>query len=429
MPIILAIILVLSFYMLIDTRSAVKSEYENYLAEARKYAEMGIQIDAAENYGKALAINDTLEINLEVGQFYLEMDDIVSAIEWGNMMIDKYPKEVKAYEYLLNIVYENKDFHRCYSLLETIQKRKLTSDRVKEIQKAIKYEYYLEDGFDSVGAFASSRWPVMIENKWGFCSSTGKNVIKRTYESVGPFSNDIAPVKTFEGETYYIDVDGNKKVVIQNVKNVVELGTFASSLYPVYNGKTWAFYNTDYKKVGKDYEDVSAMGNGIAAVKEGGYYYLVDTKCEKVCNTKFSEVVRDEKNIVCRNDALFVNIDGLYYLVNKKGEKITKTAFQDARLFLDDTYAAVKGDKGWYFIDATGKAVFENLYFDDARSFSNGLAAVKGKGKWGYINLDGKIAIDYTFEDVKDFADNGATFVKAEDIWQHLYLYSENFED
>ena len=125
---------------------------------------------------------------------------------------------------------------------------------------------------------------------------------------------------------------------------------------------------------------------------------------------------------------LFVHyVNTLLQILNQLN-KISNTKYEAAHLFNDDTYAAVRTDKGWTFIDTDGKEVFKNTYFDDARSFSNGYAAIKKDGKWGFINAEGKIVIECQFEDAKEFNASGCAFVKTEDIWRMILLYSHNYE-
>ena len=99
--------------------------------------------------------------------------------------------------------------------------------------------------------------------------------------------------------------------------------------------------------------------------------------------------------------------------------------YADARLFLDDTYAAAVIDGKWGFIDKNGDVVVQPE-FDDAHSFQNGLAAVKVGNSWGYINMQGKLVIDAVFEDAGDFNSSGCAFVKNQGNWVLLKLYEYN---
>lgn len=427
-PIALILCMFGSFYMLYSARAEKANIYKNYLKNARTCAEQGITIDAVKNYAEALAIKDTLEIRLEVGEFYLKMKDTASAVGWGEQMKDTYPNEAEGYEFLFDIYKKSADYNRCYALAEEATKRGVQSKKISEEMKKIEYVYYLTTEFEEVGVYSNGLCAVKSNGKWGFVNEVGRKTVPYRFETVGSFSNEMAPVKTFEGEYYFIDNAGNKKMVVKNVKNITELGSISSNVFPVKNGEVWNFYTIESKKLKDSYDAVSIMGNQIAAVEKENKWTLINQEGKKVTDTKYSDVIQDEKGVVYRNGVLFVNMDGSYYLIDKDGKKISKEKYEDAKLFIDDTYAAVKQNKKWHFIDAKGKNVFPKLSFEDARSFSNGYAAVKQNGRWGFIDLKGNLVIEDTFEDAKDFNGNGCVFVKQENIWQLLKLYSKNYE-
>lgn len=426
-PLALVAVLFLSYYMLYSTRTEVIRQYDYYLEEARKYAEQGVAVDAVQNYAQALAINDSIEINLEVGEFYRQIGDATSAIGWGEQMVAKYPETPEAYAFLLEGYKSNSDYNRCYALYETITKRELVTKEIATIMKDIEYVYYFEGGFEDVGVYSNGYCAVQNEGKWGMVNETGQRVVSYQYESVGPFMSDVAPVKTSEGEAYYIDAQGNKKLVVQGVDNIVELSPLLNNVLAVYDGEFWTYYNSDYKKLSEGYDSASVTGNMVAAVEKDGYFHLIDTENKKINDQQYMDVIRDDKGIVYRNDILFANVDGAYYMIDKEGKKISTEAYMNARLFNDQTYAAVEGEKGWYFVDNTGKSIFKDQYFQDARSFANGYAAVKQDGRWGFIDSKGNIVIECIFEDAKDFNASGGVFVQMEDVWQLLKLYSKNY--
>ena len=427
-PFALAVILFLSYYMLYDTRTQVKREYEQCLEQARELAEQGIAVDAVQNYSQALELRDTFDVNLEVGNFFLKVEDKASAINWGEQMIEKYPENAGAYEFLLGVHKGNSDFDNCFALYDTVQKREIVTPEIESIMEDIRYVYYFEEEFDEVSVFSNGLCPVQTEGKWGMVNEKGKRVVPYKYESIGAYMSDVAPVKTFEGECYFIDGEGNKKIVVQGVDNVQELSPMLNDVFAIYDGATWTYYNSKYEKISEGYDSVSVTGNLVAAVENKGNYKIVDNAIQFLGEQSYLDVVSDEKGIVYRNEALFVNINGSYFMIDKEGNKITNDEYINAKLFNDNTYAAVEGKKGWYFIDNTGKEVFKDKYFQDARSFSNGYAAVKLDGRWGFIDLEGNQVIDCVFEDAKDFTASGSVFVKFEEVWQLLKLYSQNYD-
>ena len=139
----------------------------------------------------------------------------------------------------------------------------------------------------------------------------------------------------------------------------------------------------------------------------------------------FDGIVQDEKTVVCRNERLFAKKGTKYLMIDATGTQIGTQTFDDARLFADTTYAAVRQNGKWGFVDKDGAVVIP-LQYEDARSFSNGLAAVKKGEKWGFVDLENNMVIAPQFEDVRDFNSSGNVFVELDSEWQCLSLYQYN---
>lgn len=427
-PIVLCLLVVLSCYMLYDTKMSVLNEYNGYVKEARKLAEQGIIVDAFENYIKATEVNDNVDINVEIGDMYVKAGDLSAAVGWGEDLVSKFPKESKSYEFLLKLYKNDKNYEEFFDLYNRAVKRDVINDKIAELYNEIEHAYFLNYNiYEEVGVYSGELCPVKVEGKWGYVNEVGKRAIPYKYEKAGYFMEKVAPVTDENGNTFFIDTSNNKKIDISSVGTVVDVKSKASGMFAANNGKSWSFYDENCQKLFGGYEDVSVMGNRLAVVQKNGYWSIIDVKGQPVGEGKYIEILRDEKGVAYRNGVLFVNVNGSYYLLNGNGEKITNTKYEQARIFNDTTYAAVKMSKGWTFIDASGNQVIKE-YFDDARSFSNGYAAVKKNGKWGYIDKEGKIAINYTFEDAQDFNVKGCAFVRTSGAgWQLLRLYSMNY--
>lgn len=427
-PIALVVCLLLSFYMLVNTRSSTKAEYESYLAAARNYAKQGIVVDAVVNYSKALAMEESIEINLEVGNLYVEMDDNVASIIWGEQMVEKFPNSPQAYEFLLTRYRNVNDFNRCFALYDVINKKELHTPEIIKIMDDIKYQYYYGEGYDDVSVYSEGYCAVEYEGTWGLANEHGETVSPMVFEKVGPFIDGLSPVISTDDEVYYVDYEGNKKMIIMVDFEVADASSVVGDVYAIKDGESWAFFNKKYEKLSGDYEAVSLMANGVAAVKSNDKWEIVDKSFKPLFDKKYMDVIQDDRGIILRNNVMFVNEGDQYYMIDGTGKKIGTDTYEDAHLFMDTTYAAVKTEKGWTFIDSSGKIVFSDLYFDDARSFSNGFAAVKKNGRWGYLDIDGNVAIDFLFEEAKDFNPSGCAFIKNEDFWQMIRLYSLNYE-
>lgn len=427
-PIVLVVIFVLSIYSLYDTKASILNEYNGYLESAREARRQGIIVDANAYYNEALDLQESIDLYLELAEYHLECGNVKQAMKVGSMITEKYPKDVKGYEFMFDRYYPDKDYFQCFRIGDIITKRKLSSEKISSVLASLEYEYYFNGSFDEVGVFSEGRCPVMVENKWGFVSQGGTLTVSAKFKEVGAYSSDLAPVIDDNDSAYFIDKQGNKKFVLMDVKNVKKLGVIYSDVFPLYNGKTWGYYNKKREHVFGEYEEALTLGNGVAPVKKNGKWSLVNVKGEALTNKKYVDVAYDEKQVAYRNERLFVceNAKSKYQMIDAFGNVISKQTFEDVRVFNDTTYAAVKINGKWGFIDKAGKMKIEPK-FDDARSFSSKYAAVKQGDKWGFINEEGKFVIEPTFTDVKDFNEYGCVFVKrGEDNWEMLKLYKYN---
>ncbi|MCQ2455531.1 MAG: WG repeat-containing protein [Clostridia bacterium] len=428
-PIGLVVCLVLSFYMLFNTRITTAKEYDNYLSTARDYAKQGIAVDALENYAKALGIKNTIDVNVEVGNFYVKINDVVGAIGWGEQMVETFDTNPQAYEFLLSRYRENNDYNRCFALYDTIVKRKIESKSISSTMKEIKYVFYYGEAFDDVDVYSEGFCAVEYEGKWGLVNEIGEKSAPFMFKHIGPYIDELSPVIDENDEVYFIDNQGNKKKVVKIKDKVLSLSCAVGDNFALFNGKTWSFYNKKNEKISSDYTGTSLLANTVVAVEKDGKWNILNEDFNPISDKKYVEVVQDARGIIYRNGVIFVNDGSSFYMINKEGKSVSDQRFKNAKLFLDDTYAAVETDKGWTFVDSSGKFVFEDLYFEDAHSFINGFAAIKKDGQWGFIDIDGNIAIDCQFVDAKDFNSKGCAFVKNENIWQLIRLYSLNYEE
>lgn len=424
-PVVLVVVFALSVYTLYDTKLNTLNQYNEYLDTARDYREQGILNDADEYYKKALGVQESIDLYLEIGEFYKECGNIEKTISWGTSILNVYPKEIKGYEFLMDIYAEKEDYIACFEMGDKLEKRNLSSDKIQKVLLSIEYEFFFNCEYSEVGIFSSGMCPVKVDDKWGYVDEAGNRVIGNQYLEVGAFSGKLAPVVDAEKKAYFIDTQGNKKHVVLDVDNVEKLGFIEEELFSLYNGKVWGFYNTDNKHVFGEYEDALSMGNGIAAVMNNDQWSLVSREGKDLTGTTYDGIASDEKLVAYRNERLFVYDDLCYHMIDSSGKVISDQKFEDVHIFNDTTYAAVKIDGKWGFIDNSGKMKIEPKY-EDARSFANGFAAVKYAGKWGFINQEGKMVIEPEFDDSKDFNSSGCVFVKKEENWNLLKLYKYN---
>lgn len=422
-PIAMVVLMLLGIYTVISNAVSEKKEYNACLAEARKLADLEIIEDSITYYKKALEIRNTLDVNLEIGEVLVKYEWYSDAVEWGEYLLEQYPKEAKVYEFLLEQYINGEQYEECFSLRKEASGRNAKSKEFDELISRIEYVY--ETGYemyDDVLVYAHGLCPFQQDGKWGYANEKGKKVIKASFEWTGAFSGDgIAPVKTVNGEYYFIADTGNKKVAVQNITNCTGLGMSIGNILPAADAGVYAYYNQDFEQVVNGAYDMALpMNEGIAAVQKDGKWFFINEK-GKTITDKYEQILYDEKGIAFRNGRAFVKNSQVVSMIDNDG-KIIGEGYEDAHpFFAEDGYAAVVVNGKWGFIDKDGEMKIEPQ-FDDARSFMNGLAAVEKNGKWGYITESGTIAIDYSFEGAKEFNSKGIAFIKMMDKWITIKL-------
>lgn len=423
-PVLLVVMLLASIYLFYDKKADEQGLFDNLLMEARGYREQGIYVDAEKSYLDAVAMRPVQSLYAEIADFYSENNMSRKSRNWCEIMLEQFPEDPESYRYMLQQYINKKDYIACFDLLDVMQKRGITSQEVEAMMKPLEYVYYLGTEYDSVGVYGGGYSPVKLNGNWAYVNMRGTQTTAADFVKAGPFSGNLAPVVNMNGEAYFIDTSGNKKKIVENVENVVELGLIENELFALYDGKHWGYYNLNGTHVFGDYEEASNIGNGLAAGMRDSVWYILDRNGNELTGKTYSGILFDEKGIIYRNGRIFVECGTKYQMIDADGNEYGQT-YEDARLFADATWAAVKIGNQWGFVDKDGAIQIQPQY-DDARSFSNGLAAVKVKGKWGFINQQGQMVIDPLFEGAKDFSNSGTVFVNTGKEWELLVLYKYN---
>ncbi len=425
-PVLLAVMLLASIYSLVSGKVEAQQTYNQYLEAARDYREMDIYIDAQRQYILALEERPSLELNLELASLY---EDYGMGQLQGKLVKDllkQYPEDIEVYELAMDMYMQKRDYEECFQIFDMAEKRGLRSEKLNTAYDAIEYQFYLAADVDEVGVFSGGMSPVRIKEHWGYVDELGYRVVANRYLKVGPFSSDgVAPVVDGEGNAYYIDTEGYKKRVVQNVPDMKELGLLENDVLRIYNGSTYGLYSIKGEPIAVGFEAASNIANGVAAVKKDGSWQLVGYEGEDLIGQRYTDVRMDEKETVCRNDRIFVSDGQGWQMIDTSGKVWSKDRYEDVKVFADATLAAVKIGGKWGYVNNSGEIQIEPQ-FEDARSFSNGLAAVRIEGYWGFIDLTGEQVLAASFLDAKDMSSSGTVYVLTGDEWEMLVLYKYN---
>lgn len=427
MPVILAVLMVLSIYMLIDKRIETKNTYEGYIAEARELGEMGVVVRSAAAYDNALGINETGDLALEKGEMYFNNGHISSALAYAEELVDKYPKKIEVYEFLLKLYLQEKEYTSFFATVDEVSKRKLKSEIIDNMVSEIRYSYSLGyTDFEEAMNYSDGFWPVFEDGLWGYLDSSGRLAINLKYKNVNPFVMKVASVEEMDGTVYYIDAQGEKTNVPDMEGNITELGVYVNPIAIAVDDK-YGYYTDKFEHKFGEYDYASSFNMGIAAVKNGTSWSFIKDNGELVSGNEYVDVIIDEKEVAFRNERAFVAFsEGEYYLIDTLENKITENSFDYAEMFLSEEPAAVKIGNKWGFVNLAGELVIDAQY-DDAHSFINGFAAVCKGGKWGYIDTENNVCIDFVFDDALNFNEKGVSLVKNGDSWVSLTLYNTKY--
>jgi len=228
--------------------------------------------------------------------------------------------------------------------------------------------------------------------KDGFLDSTGKIVIKPTFDSASKFREGFSEIVlnmanrynlgagTVSGEINFIDTTGNM-ICAKNFEAKDGDGQFSEGLAPVVTENGWGFVNTQGKVViPPRYTLVGGFSCGLAPV-------AVSTK------------------------GRFVSKWGY---IDKNGAFIIPPGYDDALAYSDGLCMVDRNGKV-SFLDSTGKTVLSKLdrqkLNPDSKGFSEGMLAYTIGQGFGYIGQDGKVKISGPYQRASDFVGGYAVVV------------------
>lgn len=387
--------------------------YNQYIAAARANAELGVTNEVLANYRDALSIRDSHEVALELTDYIRDNSSENDYLKQLRSMMSSYPDAAESYERIVAIHIANEDYGDAFEVLRRGEEEHLESAELTKIYDSIAYDYTVGNGgyLDVLSFGDSDIATVRLDDGWHFVPSEGRPV-PGVFTDAGSFSGDQGSV-VLEGLPSYVDDRGRTAYVATKV-DYVSYGTLENGIIPAETADgAFVFLSTKFQPLfgGEPYESVSSFAGGLAAVRAGSTWDVINLE-GAVVGTGYEDVALSESGALTGQERYFAQDDGSFYLFDEAGERVVETAFSEARPFNASGSAAVAIEGRWGFIDADGHSTIEPQ-FADARSFANELAAVKVGELWGYIDSSGEVVIDPTFVGASDFASNGVVFVAS----------------
>lgn len=391
-------------------------EYMNYLDSAEIFLNKQIYVDAIACYKKALEIYpDDLDTKLKLAKTYKTANMFESyesyCLELSKTYVENEDVVIMLGDYYVEVGEKKEAIDWYKASLPKFKDSVLIKDRLNSL-RSVFTTYYHDYGY--ISSFYNGYAVYKSSEKFGIVDESDNIIVKAKFDEIGVFDRNselrLAPVK-LEGECYYIDLDGNRRLVPDEKYDY--LGSFDKNGYAVF--KKLNKYGYIDKKLdeiisGFDYAS-SFYDSSIAAVKKGNEWYLINDSFKPIDDKKYEEIKVDDLGRASRSNIVFAKQNGKYMMIDSYGKEITKPIFDDVDFFVSpNEYAAVKINEKWGFINIKGEVVIEPN-FEEALSFSCGLAPVKDNELWGYIDTTGTFVITPQFNMAKSFSNDGVAAV------------------
>ena len=413
---------ILVLLLTISNHSAVEKNYNSNLANARASAEKLIPYNAYNYYMKAFEIRCEDEA---VYQEFLAQAELLGDSYYNNAVKDyvvKFPTSSTAYELLCKMYYESGSYSTLLDTALEAREKNVATAQVAEWYNECAYMLRsVKSGVEDPQPFLGGYALVKINDTYGYIKESGDFLLAPVYTGASAMMGSNAAVN--DGEEWHIINSAGFKVA-RTSKPVDYMGILIGGKIPVAVDGKYA-YVTSALTIPDNlpYDYASNFKNGVAAVKKGDKWALINTNEEQLTDYIFEDIILDDYDTCSSEGVIFAKKDGKYYMVNTQGGKISDQGFDDAKSFAGSGPAAVCISGKWGFADKTGKIVIEPQY-EGANSFNIGLGAVCVDGAWGYINSSGTVRIDCQFEDCQPFAANGIAAVKEKGMWKYVRLLS-----
>lgn len=411
--IVMIIFTALTWYSVFNNKKQSQIEYAQCISDADALAEKGIYIDAVEQYNKALEMDpDNYDIMLKIFDSYKNLNDEKGLEEIYERAKNADPKNESIYIKFADYYMSLENYDDAADIVLEARENK-AGGNINALYDELSVQY--SEIYVDLSAFKTEYngyVPVMSKKGWGMSSSNLKKKIKYKYDEIGAYSSEKEVIPVCDGgEWYYIDINGNRKLVPDN--SYQYLGLISGGYAPALRDGSYGYVNEDFEEFNFDYDYAGAFESGIAPVKKDGKWAVIDDDLKQVTDFIYDDVIINEYGVCSYNGLYFASKDGKYNLYDKSGDMVGNEGFENADMFVSDLPAAVCRDGKWGYVSNEGEITIDFQY-NGARSFSNGFAAVQKESGWGYISLDNKQGTEFAFNSAGYVMNSGKAIVTSD---------------
>ena len=290
-------------------------------------------------------------------------------------------------------------------------------------------ELLCPERFENVGVYKSELIAIKQGGRWGYADLRGNIRIAPQFQWAEGFSKHGLAAVGHSDQAGYIRPDGTWALPAQFEDAREE----TEQIIRVRRGGQWFYANLQGTVLSEGYDDAWFVCEGVAKVKRGDKFALLDAQFQVLGGHWFdeAELIHEGAAPVRKGDQWFLmdtggNLHGPYSNVllssqglsrivgergvgclNARGEVVIDELYSSMKGFRDD-WAAAKRDGKWTFIDKTGREMYPPRW-DDTLGFDEGVAPVRQGDKWGVIDKSGELVAEPKYASVDFFSEGLAT--------------------
>lgn len=423
LSLVMGVLLILSWYVTLSTWLGNEEKYQGFIEEAKRLESKGLYLDAITEYEEAKEIKaDSLEVDTYIADAYYAMGDYKSYRKQLNSIIDKHgPVEeivTKLYDYYVAYHSQNTLIDEINELYSEYPDSKIIQTYYNSL-KGVYDELYVAVSY--IDNFTGGRAVYELNGKKGIMDTDGDIVIEPVYDDLKyNGKNDDKIIVCDNGSYLTINMDGYKTGEPENDYDY--LGVLSQKRVVAIKDNKYGYLNSSLEeKIPLEYDGATAFSNGVAAVKKGNKWALIDTKGEAVTEYLYDDIAINSNEVCSANELVCVKQGDKWSLINIEGEPIGTDSYDAMKAFEGNGYCAVCKGNSWGYINSEGTLIIDYQY-EDAKSFANGYAPVMKEGLWGYIDSNNLLMIDYTFGDANHMTEKGLAPVSLDNMWTLIEL-------
>lgn len=422
--------------------------YQSCIAQAEKYTQKKIYIDAIASYREALKLQpENLDLVYQIADLYEKLGETENYHSTLREILQKNPGDMAAYDVLLQASLDEKEYDMAYHYA----KAALAQDSCEEewqtkMNAYIDLLHTMTDSrrylsFETIQAYfhpsdgSAASAVVQAEGKYGVIGLDGEYLLEPEYEDAGVLGSGYFPVCQ-DGEYFYVDKNAYRRKVPDYA--VTWLGSFSEGYAPFQQGETnadgskadnagkYGYLDVNLNHTVAAYDYAGGFYHDRAAVQQDGKWMLIDKEFQQVGSESFAEILVDENGFCSQHGVFWAKVGDRYYLYNLDAQRISEIGFSSVKLFASEQPCAVQlADGSWGFITKDG-TVQDALTYADAESYCLGYAPVQPEDSgWRLANPQGMYMLEEEFSEMRPLDADGSFLAVSEDvltrIWMHRY--------